>query len=413
MRKAIPTLLCGLLLVSLAPSGQAADPAKSCGAPGGKWGRASARAVGLDRAKLEEALDWARPRMSQEIAVYRHGCLVAERRWFQPNTRYQSYSMAKSVTAMATGRAVTLGLLDLNDRIGKYVPQADAKHSRITIKNLLTMTTGVHWNFFRDYNVFTPRNRVKDALTLPFDHRPGTYFEYAQSPVTLLDYVVGKAAGEDFQRFVQRELFGPIGIARRDWSWERDSKGNTMGFYGLHMQVDDFARLGYLMLHDGVWKGKRLIDARYVRAAVTPSRTNAAYGFMFWLNVNKRHIQPTVYSRDVRRGKQIKSAPADMYSMQGLEDQRVYVIPSLDLIIVRVGGPGSHEPDTRSSVFTSAPGEFEHEWFRLLMGAVKDATIKDPGPYEYHDPVPPFDPNYGVLKSAQEPGYILTPDDSP
>jgi CubicO group peptidase (beta-lactamase class C family) len=358
--------------------------------------------VNLDEAKLEAALDWARPRLSQEIAVYRYGCLVAERRWFQPDTQYQSYSMAKSVTAMATGRAVTLGLLDVNDRIGKYVPQADAKHSRITIKNLLTMTSGLHWNFFRDYNVFTPRDRVNDALSLPFDHRPGRFFEYAQSPVTLLAYVVGRAAGEDFQTFVQRELFGPIGIARGDWSWERDGKGNTMAFYGLHMTVDDFARLGYLMMHRGVWNGNRLIDADYARRAIKPSRTNPAYGFMFWINVNRKHIAPTVYSRDVRKGKQIASAPAEMYFMAGLQDQRVYVIPSMELLIVRVGGVGSREPDTRSSVFTSASGEFEHEWFRMLMDAVEDANVKDPGPYEYHDPVPPFDPNYGVLKSATE-----------
>jgi hypothetical protein len=96
--------------------------------------------------------------------------------------------------------------------------------------------------------------------------------------------------------------------------------------------------------------------------------------------------------------------------MQGLQDQRVYVIPSLDLIIVRVGGAGSEESDTRSSVFTSAPGEFEHEWFRRLMAAVKDATIKDPGPYESPGPNPHPDPNYGVLKSAQEPMYIFGPD---
>jgi CubicO group peptidase (beta-lactamase class C family) len=404
MRRALAFLTCAAVL---ATSASAARAQKSCGFPGEKWGTASPKAVQLDEAKLEAALAWARPRNSQEIAVYRHGCLVAERRWFSEGERYQSYSMAKSVTAMAVGRAMTLGLLDLNDEIGEYVAAADAKHARITVKDLLTMTSGLHWNFFRDYNVFTPRDRVEDALTLPFDHKPGTFFEYAQSAITLLAFVVGKAVGEDFQEFIQRELFGPIGINRDEWNWERDAEGNTQAFYGLHMTVDDFARLGYLMLHEGVWDGKRLIASKWVDDAVSPSPRNPGYGFLFWLNGGPKVINPTVYSRDVKKGQAIPSAPKDMYFMAGLHEQRVYVIPSLDLMIVRVGGSGNREPDTRATIFTSRSGEFEHEWFRQLMAAVKDAKIKDPGPYEYSDPVPPLDPNYGILKSATEPEHLM------
>jgi CubicO group peptidase (beta-lactamase class C family) len=404
MRRVVVALACATLFASTV---QAARAAKSCGFPGKQWGTAAPGAVDLDEEKLEQALAWARPRNSQEIAVYRHGCLVAERRWFSEGETYQSYSMAKSVTAMAVGRAATLGLLDLDDRIGSYVRSADAKHARITVRDLLTMASGLHWNFFRDYNVFTPRDRVEDALSLPFDHKPGTFFEYAQSTVTLLAYVVGQAAGEDFQKFIQRELFGRIGIDREAWMWERDAEGNTQAFYGLHMTVDDYARLGYLMLHQGVWNGKRLIDSEWVDKAVSPSPTNPGYGFLFWLNGGPKVINPTVYSRDVQRGQAIPSAPKDMYLMAGLQEQRVYVIPSLDLMIVRVGGSGNREPDTRSTVFTSRSGEFEHEWFRQLMAAVKDAKIKDPGPYEYSDPVPPLDPNYGILKSAMEPEHIL------
>jgi CubicO group peptidase (beta-lactamase class C family) len=404
MRRILALLICIAVLAIWMPAARAQ---KSCGFPGKRWGTASPSAVQLDEAKLEEALSWARPRNSQEIAVYRHGCLVAERRWFSEGERYQSYSMAKSVTAMAVGRAVSLGLLDVNDQIGRYVPSADAKHARITVRDLLTMTSGLHWNFFRDYNVFTPRDRVEDALTLPFDHKPGTFFEYAQSAITLLAFVVGKAAGEDFQRFIQRELFGPIGIGPDEWSWERDAEGNTQAFYGLHMTVDDYARLGYLMLQEGVWDRKRLIDSKWVDAATTPSPTNPGYGYLFWLNGGPKVINPTVYSRDVQKGQAIPSAPKDMYSMAGLQEQRVYVIPSLDLIIVRVGGSGNREPDTRPTIFTSRSGEFEHEWFRRLMAAVEDARIKDPGPYEYSDPIPRLDPNYGILKSAMEPEHIV------
>ncbi len=80
------------------------------------------------------------------------------------------------------------------------------------MRHLLTMTSGLHWNGLRDYNVFTGFDRMRDALTLGTDHKPGTYFEYAQSPVSLLAEAIGRAAGEDAGTFVQRELFTPLGI---------------------------------------------------------------------------------------------------------------------------------------------------------------------------------------------------------
>ena len=388
-------------LALLAPAAAGAGPT-SCAPPGEEWPTATPEEVGLDPQKLQAALDFARPRNAQEIAVFRYGCLVDARRWFQPGATFDSWSIAKSVTSMATGRAITLGLLDLSDDIGRYVPQADEEHARITVEQLLTMTSGLHWNLFRDYNI-TMADRVGDALSLRFDHDPGTWFEYMQSPVALLAKVVEGAAGTDFQDFVQRELFGPIDIARGDWTWERDEAGNTVGFMGLNMSADDYARLGHLMLSRGRWGDRRLIDPSWVKDALSPSAENPGYGYMFWLNEGDRYVAPTVYSRDERDHRHIVSGPEDMYYMAGIEDQRVYVIPSLEIVIVRFGGPGSREPDTRSSVFTSASGEWEHEFYRLFMEAVRGYPYKDPGPYEYSDPVPALDPDYGMLKSAQEP----------
>jgi CubicO group peptidase (beta-lactamase class C family) len=399
MKRILAASTCFVLIAMTAPA--AAAP-KRCDIPGSAWETASPEAVGLDEEQLNAALDFARPRLAQEILVFRYGCLVAERRWFQPDARFDSWSIAKSVTAMATGRAVTLGLLDLDDRVGRYIERADEAHARITVEQLLTMSTGLHWNLFRDYNV-AMADRVEDALSLRFDHEPGTWFEYAQSPVALLAEVVGRAAGEDFQIFVQRELFGPIGIGPERWTWERDDAGNTMGFMGLNMAADDYARLGHLMLNGGRWGSNPLLARKWVRDAVSPTRTNPGYGYMFWLNGSDRYIAPTVYSRDERNHRQIVSAPRDLYWMAGIEDQRVYVLPETGIVVVRFGGPGSREPDTRSSVFTSASGEWEHEFFRLLMPAVNGYRYTDPGPYEYSDPVPALDPEYGILRSAQEP----------
>ena len=151
-----------------------------CGPPRGAWQEVDPEDVALDPAKLEEALNFARPRNSQEIAVYRNGCLVAARRWEDGTSLFEGYSMSKSVTAMAAGRAVTLGLLRVNHPVGRYVPEAEGRHARITVEHLLTQTSGLHWNFWRDYNIFM-RDRVTDALSLPFAAMPP--LEVANVPV--------------------------------------------------------------------------------------------------------------------------------------------------------------------------------------------------------------------------------------
>ena len=406
MRRLLAATSIVLIAASAAPAGAEEAPTR-CALPDDRWNEATPEETGFDDAKLQAALDFARPRMTQEIAVYRYGCLVASRRWFAgEDSVFEGWSMSKSATAMAAGRAITLGLLDEKDEVGDFFPNADKAHARISVHDLLTMTSGLHWNLWRDYNIFM-KDRVADAFDLPVDHKPGTFFEYGETPVALLAAVVGKAAGEDFQDFFQAEVMGPIGIERDSWSWTRDRAGNTEGYRGLNTTVDNFARLGQLMLDGGTWGSDEVLDARWVDDALTPSKTNPGYGYMFWLNEGDRYIAPTVYSRDERDHRAIQSAPEDTFFMAGIQQQRVWVVPSLDLIVVRVGGSGDHDPDTRASIFTSSYGEYEHEFFRLLMASVKGADWTDPGPYEGDDPVPALDPEYGIVKSTTEPDHMI------
>ena len=196
------------------------------------------------------------------MRVYRYGCLVGEDRAAPVNRdqQFESWSMAKSVVSLIFGRAMTLGLISPDDPVGSLVPEADQAHGAITIRNLLTMTSGLRWNGLRDYNIFTMPDRVRDALTLDIVHPRGTYFEYAQSAVALLAEAIGRAVGEDVQAFGQRELMDPLGIPADAWHWVRDPAGHVQGFYGVNMRPDDFGRLGELMRRGGVWRGHRLLS---------------------------------------------------------------------------------------------------------------------------------------------------------
>lgn len=382
-----------------------------CDEPGSSWPESDPASLGLDPAKLQEAVDFAMTRRTREIHVFRAGCHVAGAA-IDEEMLHESYSVAKSVTSLLVGRAVHLGLLEVDDTVGEWFPEApvDTLHREVTLRQLLTQTSGVHWNFFRDYLI--PPDRIEDFFALDFDHQPGTYFEYAQTPITVIAEIVTRAAGEDVQSFAQRELFGPIGIDEGSWSWTRDAAGHTAGYYGLNMRAKDFARLGELVRRDGAWEGEQLIDPGFLADSLSASPTNPAYGYLWWLNgSDEGNIAPTIYGRDVRDRRPIQTAPSDLVMAAGYQDQRIWVVPSLQLMAVRFGYPGSNETDTRQSFWTSSSGEFEHELFRLLGEAVVDEAsqehIPESEPYESPETVPTIDPGYSIVGSALEPEEIL------
>jgi CubicO group peptidase (beta-lactamase class C family) len=371
----------GGVLGALALLTPASAAASGCGFPRMAWTQVAPATQRMDAARLAATMNWATEHDSASVAVYRHGCLVAASAidGVTGDQPIDGWSMTKSVSSLLIGRAVTLGALKVDERIGRFYPQADAAHRRLTVRNLLEMSAGLHRNWVRD---LSPQpDRVRDALALKFDHRPGTHWEYQQSTVTLLLDVLQHAVGRDVQAWAQDELFGPVGIRPGGWSWERDRAGHTEGWAHLHMSNRDFARLGQLVLRDGSWRGRRLIARSYLRRALHPNATNGAYGFLWWLNGGRSWIMPSVYGPDTGKGWVMPYAPPDMVLMAGMQEQRTYVIPSRDLVVVRMGFPGSKELDTRVTIFAGRAGELDHEILRGVLSSVLDVPYEDPGPY--------------------------------
>ena len=359
-------------LACLAVFAPGAHAAKSCREPGAEWQRATPAEAGMDAAKLQDAMDYGSSQQAQSLRVYRHGCLVGEDRAAPVNRsqQFQSYSMAKSVTALIFGRAMTLGLISPDDPVGSLLPEADGPHGDIVMRDLLTMTSGLEWNGFRDYNVFTMPDRVRDALTLKVVHRPGGYYEYAQSAVALLAEAVGRAAGQDIQAFAQRELMDPLGIPADAWRWDRDPAGHVMGFYGVHMRPDDYGRLGDLMRRKGVWRNRRLLSQRFHREAIAPSETNGCYGWLIWVNKGKPCVGVRISDRPVKDARDMPELPADMYNFSGLFGQRVTLFPTQDIVIVRTGQDPGLIP-------AGQPG-WENELYKRVLGAITDEPFTRP-----------------------------------
>jgi CubicO group peptidase (beta-lactamase class C family) len=379
-----------------------AVPAEQCPNPGDSWERRAPSELGMDAAKLQDAIDWATPHTSPSVAVYRHGCLAGESR-LDPVTRnlpLDGWSMTKSVTSMIVGRAVTLGLFDIDQPIGLHVPEADDEHARLTPRELLTMTSGLRSNYARDFIAPLP-DRVCDALALPLDYAPGTTWQYAQTTLDLLIYSLERAIGEDVQRFAQAELFGRVGIPPGSWTWDRDPHHHTNAWAHLKMPGGHWARLGQLMLQGGRWNGRQLISKDYIRQALSRVPDNQAYGFLFWLNGGDWWRVPDVEGPDDGVGSVIPAGPPDMFMMIGLGEQRTFIIPSRDLVIVRLGERGSHDTDTRVSVWSGRAGQIDHELVRRVLSAVIDVPYEDPGPYRSAGIIlPPLD--QGIVGDAED-----------
>lgn len=389
--------ICIALAASLSVNHGVATAAASpvCPPPqtGGAWPVERPERLDLDPERLQRAVEHATTHMAGTFRVYRYGCLAAEGP-LNPVTgmRHQNmFSTTKTVAALVLGRAETLGYLKVSDPIGKYFPAADAAHRAVTLRQLLTQTSGLQMQWADQLNIAKP-DEVRATLNTPFDHQPGSYFEYNQTPVTLLLAAVQRAVGQDVQTFAQRQLFDKLGITPNDWFWQRDRAGNTLGWAFLYTKPDVFmSRIGALLLNDGSWRGKRVISGSYLKGLRTSSAHNAGYGYLTWLNRGP-YINPGLNERTVHQRPPIASAPGDMYMAAGFHGQFIFVIPSLRMVVTRTQtpesdttvstGPSGERPDRIAEFMGSDFGVGEHELFRLLMAAVTDVQMPDPGPFD-------------------------------
>ncbi|MGH3718619.1 MAG: serine hydrolase domain-containing protein [Pseudonocardiaceae bacterium] len=397
----------------------------------GEYGRADPAAAGLDPARLRVALAYANLSNPLTMKVFRHGCLLAEgpRDPLFNRVPADNWGQTKTITALITGIAQDQGLVDIDAPIGTYLPAdlGDAAHRAVTLRNLLQASSGVEVNQVRGLNFFADQSRPREFFTMRLVHQPGTYYEYDQTATSVIIYVVQHAIwrrepGLDFQDYAQRELFDQLGIPRSAYFWQRDRAGTTTAYSQLFLRPLETGRLAELILTDGVYDHKRIISERYLREFRTAATTNCSYGFLTFLNScrpGQIQVDVSVPSRRDPGGVPwIASAPADMIFTDGI-GIRIYVIPSLDLVVTR---SGEQELDllpsvTRGDVENAVPGRpgaaGTHEFFRLLMAAVTDmpeqvrATIANSGPYD-RPPQVGFDPTHFVYPLDAPAGTYLS-----
>jgi CubicO group peptidase (beta-lactamase class C family) len=392
--------LTGVCTLSWAGSASASlAPQRLCGLPSGTASPQTATPAqeDLSATAVMQAVLYAELHNRLSLQIYRNNCLVATSLLDPLTDRipWQIFSSTKSVISMLTGIALGEGKLALNDPIGQFLPAGwgDAAHRAITIRDLLTETAGLQQSILSETaTVGTDPDIVREALSLPIEEQPGSYFNYTQRVPDLLAYVVQRAVGEDLQTFAQQKLFGPIGIPPQSYIWLRDRAGDTYGYAWLFIPAPELARLGLLMLNNGSWNGQPIIPASYVRAVQQPTATNPCYGLMFWNNAGSPCVTASLPSRRVLNRHMVPSAPADMYAMVGAFQQNNFMIPSLHMLITWTGLGGDESPDPQAILSADPGADLYYSEFRILMAGVEDEHIPDPGPYTPDSPNLDLDP---------------------
>lgn len=350
---------------------------------GASFAAKSATSLGFEQERLNQAIKFAASKNTTSIRVYRHGCLAAKSSQDDLFARipFPLASGSKGVTALAVGRAATIGMLNIDDPIGKYFPEADQAHAAITIRQLLNQTSGLRFSWGSDI-AGNLTNSVGQVLSLPFIATPGTKFEYAQTTVGLLTEIVKRATGIEFQQFVQQQLFGQLGIKRNRWVWLRDRGGTTIASGGLAMRPEDQARLGQLLAQNGLWNGQRILSSTFLEQATQGTVANPGYGFLIWVNSGERYVSGSLPTARTINQRLLPGSPTDAYSTMGAFGQLITVIPSLDMVIVRNGLFGYLNPNDFSESIAAEFNKDLKQTVRLISRSVNDRPLwPDADPY--------------------------------
>ncbi|MGA9239580.1 serine hydrolase domain-containing protein [Robiginitalea sp.] len=294
---------------------------------GGQWETISVEGLGWDAELATSLVSYLEAEGTQAFIILKDGKIVMESYFgdFTESSLWYWASAGKTLTAFTVGIAQAEGKLKLEDSTADYLGEGwttapPEKEQKIRIADQLRMTTGLDENIFE--------------CTLPnclqFKADSGSRWAYHNGPYTLLQNVVAEAVSEEFSPYFNRVLRDRIGM---DGFWLAQGEGNNI----YYSSARSMARFGLLVLSKGVWDSEVILeDGRYTADMLSTSQSmNKAYGYLWWLNGKDRYMAPG--SQVVFSGSLIPSAPADLIAGLGKNDQKLYVVPSQNLVVIRMG----------------------------------------------------------------------------
>ncbi|RDV13216.1 class C beta-lactamase-related serine hydrolase [Pontibacter diazotrophicus] len=287
---------------------------------------------------------------SVAFLIVQHDSILFEQYWdgYSDESLSNSFSMAKSIVSMLVGIAIKEGKIEsVEQPVGDFLPEfREGDKSKIRIRHLLWMSSGLNWDesYINPFSMTTESyygtNLRKVIDRLEAVEEPGRQYTYKSGDTQVLGFVLQAATGKSLSAFAEEKLWKPIGAAH-DAEWSVDTpEGIEKAYCCFFSNARDFARLGRLYLHNGLWNGDTLIPPAYVEASLTPNGLPKAkdgkkvnfYGYHWWL-------MPDYKGQDV-------------FYARGILGQYIIVIPEKDLVIVRLGKErdevvGNHPNDVK------------------------------------------------------------------
>lgn len=295
----------------------------------GEWATVSAADLQWNTSAIPELIDYLGQKSSKAFIVLKDGKIVLEH-YFGTFTRDSSWywaSAGKTVTALMAGIAAEEGLLDLDAASSVYLGNGwtslpSNKEALIKVRHQLSMTTGLD-------DAYQPDSDCTSPACLQYKADAGTRWAYHNAPYTLFDKVLESATGKSFQQYFQEKIRNRTGMSGL---WLGLGYNNV-----LFSDARSMARFGLLLLNRGDWNGQRLLSNKtYFDLMINSSQAfNPSYGYLTWLNGKSSYKLPGLQINF--SGSLVPNAPADMYAALGKNDQKVYVVPSQSLVIIRMG----------------------------------------------------------------------------
>jgi CubicO group peptidase (beta-lactamase class C family) len=274
-------------------------------------------------------------RRTRAILVLYDGQIIAEKYadGFDQNTRQLGWSMAKSVTNSLIGILVRDGKLSLNDA-APFAEWKNDNRANLTINNLMQMSSGLNWeeNYSKPSDATNMLFKTKDAGLFAshatLTREPGKVFQYSSGTSNMLAWIVRNAVGDSaYYTFATERLFKKTGM--HSMILEPDAGGTYVGSSYAFATARDWARFGLLFLNDGMFNGERILPEGWSEYSSTPCEgaDMGQYGAQFWLNAgSKTDVVKRMYP----------DVPADLFWADGYEGQNVFILPSKDLVVVKL-----------------------------------------------------------------------------
>ncbi len=270
-------------------------------------------------------------RWTAAVVVVYKGELIAEKYsealGITPDTRIWGWSMTKSIMNAMAGVLTKQRKLDVN-ALAPVNQWLNDRRRDITIDNLMHMSSGLKWD--EDYGdvssatsmLYRSANCYQEAIAPPYEKSPESEWKYSSGTSNILSGIMRTLIGNDqaYHEFPYREIFNRIGVS--SMILETDAAGNFVGSSYSNATARDWARFGLLYYNDGIWEGDTLFSKGWVNYTRTPAAASKGeYGAQFWLN----------------RSKKMPDVPEDLFFCDGHRGQRIFIIPSRKLVVVRLG----------------------------------------------------------------------------